>query len=98
MARVSLRPLGDKVIVRRLEAEERTAGGIMLPDTAKEKPKRGTVLSVGSGRLLETGKRQPLSVKAGDKILFSSYAGTEVKVDGEEIVIMEESDILAILG
>lgn len=98
MPKVSLRPLGDKVIVKRLEAEEKTAGGIMLPDTAKEKPRRGTVLSVGSGRLLETGKRQPLTVKAGDKVLFSSYAGTEVKVDGEELVIMEESDILAILG
>ncbi len=97
MPKVSLRPLGDKVIVKRLEAEEKTPGGIVLPDTAKEKPRRGTVLSVGSGRLLETGRRQPLTVKAGDKVLFSSYAGTEVKVDGEEMVIMEESDILAIL-
>jgi chaperonin GroES len=97
MPKVSFRPLGDKVIIKRLEAEEKTSGGIVLPDTAKEKPRRGTVLSVGSGRLLENGKRQPLAVKAGDKVLFSSYAGTEVKVDGEEMVIMEESDILAIL-
>lgn len=97
MPKSSLRPLGDKVIVKRLEAEATTSGGIVLPDTAREKPRRGTVLSVGSGRLLETGKRQSLTVKAGDRVLFSSYAGTEVKVDGEEMVIMEESDILAIL-
>jgi chaperonin GroES len=94
---VSIRPLGDKVLVRRSEAEERTAGGIVLPETAKEKPKRGTVLNVGEGRLLETGQRKPLQVKKGDKVLFTSYAGTEVKVDGEEVIIMEESDILAIL-
>ena len=97
MARVSIRPLGEKVLVKRLEAEERTAGGIVLPDTAKEKPKRGTVLSVGEGRLLDTGEREPLQVKAGDEVLFTSYAGTEVKVDGEEMIIMDESDILAVL-
>lgn len=97
MARVSIRPLGEKVLVKRLEAEERTAGGIVLPDTAKEKPKRGTVLSVGEGRLLDTGEREPLQVKAGDDVLFTSYAGTEVKVDGEEMIIMDESDILAVL-
>jgi chaperonin GroES len=98
MARISIRPLGDKVIVRRSEATEKTAGGIVLPDSAKEKPKKGTVVSVGEGRQLDTGKRKPLQVKAGDKVLFTSYAGTEVKVDGEEMIIMEESDILAVIG
>jgi chaperonin GroES len=97
MAKVSIRPLGDKVLVKRLEAESTTAGGIVLPDTAKEKPKRGTIVSVGDGRLLDTGKRQPLQVKAGDQVLFTSYAGTEVKVSGEEMLIMDESDILAVL-
>lgn len=97
MSNVSIRPLGEKVLVKRLEAEDRTAGGIVLPDTAKEKPKRGTILSTGEGRLLETGERQPLQVKKGDQVLFTSYAGTEVKVDGEEMIIMDESDILAIV-
>lgn len=98
MARISLRPLGDKVLVKRSEADERTAGGIVLPDSAREKPRRGTVVSVGTGRLLENGKRHPPQLKAGDKVLFTSYAGTEVKVDGEEVIIMDESDVLAILG
>ena len=93
----SLRPLGDKVLVKRMEAEDRTAGGIVLPDSAKDKPKRGTIESVGDGRLLETGKRHPLSVKKGDKVLFTNYAGTEVKVEGDEFIIMDESDILAVL-
>ncbi|MCG3127554.1 MAG: 10 kDa chaperonin [Phycisphaerae bacterium] len=97
MKSVPIRPLGEKVIVKRMEAEERTAGGIVLPDTAKEKPKRGKVLSVGDGKLLDTGKRKPLQVKAGDQVLFTSYAGTEVKVDGEEMLIMDESDILAVV-
>jgi len=97
MAKVSIRPLGEKVLVKRLEAEDKTAGGIVLPDTAKEKPKRGTVLSVGDGKLLDNGQRKGLQVKAGDKVLFSSYAGTEVKVDGEEMIIMDEGDILAVL-
>ncbi|TWT44258.1 10 kDa chaperonin [Phycisphaerae bacterium RAS1] len=97
MARSSLRPLGDKVLIKRLEAESRTAGGIVLPDSAKEKPKRGKVLSVGNGKLLDTGKRQPLQLREGDQVLFSSYAGTEVKVDGEEMIIMDESDVLAVL-
>jgi len=97
MNKVPIRPLGDKVLVKRLEADEKTAGGIVLPDTAKEKPKRGTVLSVGDGRLLDSGKRHPLQVKKGDQVLFSSYAGTEVKVEGEEMLIMDESDILAVL-
>lgn len=97
MSKLSIRPLGEKVLVKRLEAEDRTAGGIVLPDSAKEKPKRGTVLSIGDGRLLDTGKRHPLQVKKGDQVLFSSYAGTEVKVEGEEMVIMDESDILAVI-
>ena len=97
MARVSIRPLGEKVLVKRLEAEEMTAGGIVLPDSAKEKPKRGTIISVGEGRLLETGERKPLQVEEGQQVLFSSYAGTDVKVDGEEMIIMDESDILAVL-
>ena len=97
MAKVSIRPLGDKVLVQRLEAEEMTTGGIVLPDAAKEKPKRGTILSVGDGKLLDTGERQPLQVRAGDQVLFTSYAGTEVKVSGDEMIIMDESDILAVL-
>jgi chaperonin GroES len=97
MARVSIRPLGEKVVVKRLEAESKTAGGIVLPDTAKEKPKQGTVLSVGDGRLLDSGKRQSLQVREGDRVLFSSYAGTEIKVDGQEMIIMDEGDILAVV-
>lgn len=97
MAKVSIRPLGDKVLVQRLEAEDMTTGGIVLPDAAKEKPKRGTILSVGDGKLLDTGKRQPLQVRAGDQVLFTSYAGTEVKVSGDDMIIMDESDILAVL-
>ena len=92
-----IRPLGAKVLVKRMEAEETTAGGIVLPDTAKEKPQRGTVLSVGDGKLLESGKRADFQVKKGDKVLFSSYGGTEIKVAGEEYLLMDESDILAIL-
>ena len=97
MSKVSIRPLGEKVLVQRLEAEEKTAGGIVLPDTAKEKPKRGTVVGIGDGRLLDTGKRHPLQVRKGDQVLFTSYAGTEVKVEGQEMIIMDESDILAVL-
>ncbi|MBN2446747.1 MAG: co-chaperone GroES [Phycisphaerae bacterium] len=97
MAKVGIRPLGDKVLIKRMDAEEVTAGGIVLPDSAKEKPKRGKVLSVGDGKLLDSGKRQALQVKAGDEVLFTSYAGTEVKVSGEEMIIMDESDILAVL-
>jgi len=98
MAKLKIRPLGDKVLVKRLEAEEKTAGGIVLPDTAREKPKRGEVLAVGDGKLLDSGERKSLQVAKGDEVLFTSYAGTEVKVDGEELLIMDESDILAILG
>lgn len=97
MSKVGIRPLGEKVLVKRLEAEDRTAGGIVLPDTAKEKPKRGTVMSVGDGKLLDTGERKSLQVRKGDQVLFTSYAGTEVKVAGEEMIIMDESDILAVL-
>ncbi|NLX03930.1 MAG: co-chaperone GroES [Phycisphaerae bacterium] len=94
---MKLRPLGEKVLVKRLEAEEKTKGGIVLPDTAKEKPKRGKVVAVGSGKLLEDGKRSELQIKKGDEIIFTSYAGTEVKVDGEEYMIMDQSDILAVV-
>ena len=94
---MKLRPLGDKVVVKRVEAEERTSGGIVLPDTAKEKPQRGKVIAVGQGKLLDNGQRSTPSVKAGDAVLFTSYAGTEVKVSGEELLVMDESDIMAIL-
>ena len=96
--RPKIRPLGEKVLIRRLEAEERTSGGIVLPDTAKEKPQKGTVLAVGDGKLLESGKRADFQVKKGDKVLFASYAGTEIKVGVEEYLLMDESDILAILN
>lgn len=98
MAKLKIRPLGEKVLVKRVEAEDKTAGGIVLPDTAKEKPKRGVVQAVGDGKLLETGKRSQLQVKAGDQVLFSSYAGTEIKVEGDEYLIMDEGDILAIVA
>ncbi len=98
MAKLKIRPLGDKVLVKRLEAETKTAGGIVLPDTAKEKPKRGVIQAVGEGKLLDNGKRTQLQVSKGDEVLFTSYAGTEIKIDGEEYLIMGEEDILAILG
>ena len=94
---MNLRPLGDKVIVKRLEAEERTKGGIILPDTAKEKPKEGRIIAVGRGRTLEGGKVVEPQVKVGDRVIFSSYAGTEVKMSGEEYLIMSEEDIQAIV-
>jgi chaperonin GroES len=92
-----LRPLGDKILVKRVEAETKTKSGIVLPDTAKEKPKRGKVLSVGEGKRLESGERVPPSVKKGDEVIFTSYAGTEIKLDGEELIIMSEDDVLAIV-
>ena len=92
-----LKPLGDRVVIRVLEQEEKTASGIFLPDTAKEKPSQGEVIAVGSGKLLDDGKRLALDVKVGDKIIFSKYAGTEVKLDGEELMILNERDILAIV-
>lgn len=97
VTKVRIRPLGEKVLVKRIEAEAMTAGGIVLPDSAKEKPKRGRVQAVGNGKLLNTGERGKLQVKKGDEVLFTSYAGTEVKVDGNELLIMDESDILAII-
>jgi len=90
-------PLNDKIVVKRLEAEEKTAGGIVLPDTAKEKPRQGRVLSLGDGKRLENGQRAPFQVKEGDRVLFASYAGNEVTVDGEELLIMTEDDILAVV-
>lgn len=98
MAKLKVRPLGDKVLVKRVEAESKTAGGIVLPDTAKEKPKRGIVQAVGDGKLLENGERSKMQVNKGEEVLFSSYAGTEIKIDGEEYLIIEESEILAVLS
>jgi chaperonin GroES len=95
--KMKIRPLQDRVIVRRLEEEEKTEGGIIIPDTAKEKPMEGKVVAVGKGKVLEDGKVAPLEVKAGDRVLFSKYAGTEVKLDGEEHLIMREDDILGIV-
>jgi chaperonin GroES len=90
-------PLNDKIVVKRLEAEDRTAGGIVLPDSAKEKPRQGKVLSLGDGKRLENGQRAPFQVKEGDRVLFTSYAGNEVTIDGEELLIMTEDDILAVV-
>ncbi len=94
---MKIRPLGDKVLVERVEAEAKTAGGIVLPDTAKEKPQRGKVISVGEGKVLEDGTRKEVQVKKGDLVLFTSYAGNEIKVDGKEYLIMDESDIMAVI-
>lgn len=91
-------PLNDKIVVKRLEAEAKTTGGILLPDSAKEKPKQGKVLSLGEGKRLDNGKRANFQVKEGDTVLFTSYAGSEVNVDGEEYIIMTEDDILAVVG
>jgi chaperonin GroES len=93
---MKLRPLHDRVIVKRLEAETKTAGGIVIPDSATEKPIKGEVVAVGNGKILEDGKVRPLDVKVGDKILFGKYSGTEVKLDGEELLVMREEDIMAI--
>ena len=92
-----IEPLGDKVVVKRTEAEETTAGGIVLPDSAREKPMEGRVLSVGNGKLLDDGSRGELQVNEGDRVLFSSYAGSEIEIDGSQLLIMNESDILAII-
>ena len=94
---MKFRPLHDRVVVRRLEAEEKTSGGIIIPDTAKEKPMEGEVVAVGPGARGEDGKLQPLDVKAGDRVLFGKWSGTEVKIDGEELIIMKESDIMGII-
>jgi len=98
MAKMNIRPLGDKVIVKRVEAESTTAGGIVLPDSAKEKPKRGVVMATGNGRMLDDGTRSDMQVKKNDEVLFTSYAGTEIKMDGNEYMIMDESDILGVIG
>ena len=94
---MKIRPLADKVLVQRLEAEAKTAGGIVLPDTAKEKPQKGKIVSVGQGKLLDDGTLQKVQVKKGDTVLFTSYAGTEIKIQGKEYLIMNESDIMAII-
>ena len=94
---MEFRPLHDRVVVRRIEPEERTAGGIIIPDTAKEKPQQGEVIAVGPGARDESGKIQPLDVQAGDRILFGKWSGTEVKLDGEDLLIMKESDILGVI-
>jgi chaperonin GroES len=90
-------PLNDKIVIKRLEASDRTAGGIVLPDTAKEKPKQGKVVSLGDGKLLENGTRAKFQVREGDRVLFTSYAGNEINIDGEELLIMTEDDILAVI-
>ncbi len=97
VTKMKIRPLGDKVLVKRIEAEAMTAGGIVLPESAKEKPKRGRIQAIGNGKLLNTGERSKLQVKKGDEVLFTSYAGTEIKVADEELLIMDESDIMAII-
>jgi chaperonin GroES len=94
---MKIRPLHDRIIVKRLEEEEKTKGGIIIPDTAKEKPMEGKVIAVGKGKVLEDGKIQPLDVKAGDRVLFGKYSGTEVKIEGEEHLIMREDDILGVI-
>ena len=94
---MNLRPLNDRVVVRRLEEETKTAGGIIIPDTAKEKPIQGEVIAVGNGKVLDDGSRKALDVKAGDRVLFGKYSGTDIKVEGEELLIMREDDILAIV-
>jgi chaperonin GroES len=95
---MSFRPLHDRVLVRRVEAEEKTAGGIIIPDSAKEKPAEGEIVAVGTGTKAEDGKVTPLDVKPGDKVLFGKWSGTEVKLDGEDLLIMKESDILGVIG
>ena len=95
---MKFRPLHDRVVVRRLDGEEKTKGGIIIPDTAKEKPQEGEVIAAGSGARDEAGKLVPLDVKKGDKVLFGKWSGTEVKIDGQELLIMKESDIMGIIG
>ena len=94
---MQFRPLHDRVVVRRIESEEKTAGGIIIPDTAKEKPSQGEVIAVGPGGRDETGKLTPLDVKAGDRVLFGKWSGTEVKIDGEDLLVMKESDIMGVI-
>ena len=94
---MKLRPLHDRVIIKRLEAETKSAGGIVIPDSATEKPIKGEVVAVGNGKILEDGKVRPLAVKAGEKVLFGKYSGTEVKVDGQELLVMREEDLMAVI-
>lgn len=95
---MNLRPLHDRILVRRIEEAETVSGGIIIPDTAKEKPQQGEVVAVGNGKLLDNGKRAPLEVKAGDRVLFGKYSGSDVKLDGQEYLILREDEVLAILG
>ena len=97
MAKTKFRPLHDRVVVRRVESEAKTKGGIIIPDTAKEKPQEGEIIAVGSGIRDESGKLVPLDVKAGDRVLFGKWSGTEIKLDGEDLLIMKESDIMGVL-
>ena len=94
---MALRPLHDRVIIKRLEEEKMSAGGIVIPDSAAEKPIRGEVIAAGTGKILEDGKVRPIAIKVGDKVLFGKYSGTEVKVDGEELLVMREEDIIAVI-
>ncbi len=95
---MAVKPLDDRVLIKQSDAEETTAGGIVLPDTAKEKPQRGKIVAVGTGKLLDSGERGKMSVKKGDEVFYGKYAGTEIKIDGKDFVILKESDILAIIG
>ena len=97
-SKVNIRPLGDRVLVQRVEAEDKTAGGILLPESAKEKPKEGKIISLGDGKQLDNGERSTFSVKVGDRVLFTSYAGTEIKYEGNDYLIMHESDLLGVIG
>ena len=97
MAKTKFRPLHDRVVVRRVESEEKSAGGIIIPDTAKEKPQEGEIIAVGPGARDEAGKLVPLDVKVGDRILFGKWSGTEVKIDGEDLLIMKESDVMGVI-
>jgi chaperonin GroES len=97
MTNMKIRPLADKVLIQRTEAQNTTKGGIVLPESAKEKPRQGKIIAVGDGKVLADGSRSPFQVKKGDLVLFSSYGGTEVKIDGKEMLIMEEADIMAVL-
>jgi chaperonin GroES len=98
MAKMKFRPLHDRVVVRRIDAEEKTAGGIILPDTAQEKPSEGEIISIGSGARDEAGKLVPLDVKKGDTVLFGKWSGTEIKINGEDLLIMKESDIMGVMA
>lgn len=97
MSKTNLKPVGSHIIIQRATPEEKSKGGIIIPEKGKEKPKQGTIVAVGNGKMLEDGKRQAMQVKAGDQVLFNSYAGTEVKVGGEEYLVMEESEVLAVI-